>query len=42
MTWTERQRAMLREMGIPPFWPEEAAPAEEVAPAPMPARLASR
>ncbi|AWI52262.1 uracil-DNA glycosylase [Aquabacterium olei] len=29
MRWTERQRAMLREMGVPPFWPEEAeAPAE--------------
>src|SRR6185437_1609222 len=23
MRWTERQRAMLREIGIPPFWPEE-------------------
>lgn len=23
MRWTERQRAMLREMGIPLFWPEE-------------------
>ena len=23
MRWTERQRAMLREMGVPPFWPEE-------------------
>ncbi len=22
MRWTERQRAMLREIGIPPFWPE--------------------
>lgn len=31
MRWTERQRAMLREMGVPPFWPEEAeAPAETV------------
>lgn len=37
MRWSDTQRAMLREMGIPPFWPEEAAPAEEVAPAPMPA-----
>lgn len=24
MRWSERQRAMLREMGIPPFWPVEA------------------
>ncbi|HET8695308.1 MAG TPA: uracil-DNA glycosylase [Aquabacterium sp.] len=23
MRWSERQRAMLREMGIPPFWPVE-------------------
>jgi uracil-DNA glycosylase family 4 len=29
MRWTERQRAMLREMGIPPFWPEEPAEAVE-------------
>jgi DNA polymerase len=29
MRWTERQRAMLREMGIPPFWPEEAGAAPE-------------
>lgn len=28
MRWSERQRAMLREMGIPPFWPVEAEPAE--------------
>jgi uracil-DNA glycosylase family 4 len=28
MRWSDSQRAMLREMGIPPFWPEEAAPAE--------------
>jgi uracil-DNA glycosylase family 4 len=29
MRWTERQRAMLREMGIPPFWPvpDEPPPA---------------
>jgi uracil-DNA glycosylase family 4 len=26
MRWTERQRAMLREMGIPPFWPVETEP----------------
>ena len=30
MRWSERQRAMLREMGIPPFWPVEAEPAAEV------------
>jgi uracil-DNA glycosylase family 4 len=29
MRWTERQRAMLREIGIPPFWPEEQAEAVE-------------
>ena len=29
MRWTERQRAMLREIGIPPFWPQEqVAPSE--------------
>ena len=33
MRWTERQRAMLREMGIPPFWPVEAVPSEPVEPA---------
>ena len=32
MRWSERQRAMLREMGIPPFWPVEAEPAAEVPP----------
>lgn len=32
MRWTERQRAMLREIGVPPFWPEAAeAPAEVMA-----------
>lgn len=36
MRWTDTQRAMLREMGIPPFWPEEAAPADEAAQAPAP------
>ncbi|MBI5927531.1 MAG: uracil-DNA glycosylase [Aquabacterium sp.] len=36
MRWTDTQRAMLREMGIPPFWPEEAAPADELAQAPTP------
>lgn len=29
MRWSERQRAMLKEMGIPPFWPEAAEPAAE-------------
>lgn len=33
MRWTERQRAMLREMGIPPFWPVDAVPSEPVEPA---------
>jgi len=30
MRWTDRQLAMLREMGVPPFWPTEpqAAPAD--------------
>ena len=28
MRWTERQRAMLREMGVPAFWPVE--PTEQV------------
>lgn len=28
MRWSERQRAMLREMGLPPFWPVEAGPVE--------------
>lgn len=37
MRWTERQRAMLREMGIPPFWPVEEAPSPE---APMPSVVA--
>lgn len=31
MRWTERQRAMLREMGIAPFWPE--SPPEPEVPA---------
>lgn len=38
MRWTERQRAMLREMGIPPFWPDEPAALE---PAPIPATTAT-
>ncbi|MFN4266137.1 MAG: uracil-DNA glycosylase family protein [Aquabacterium sp.] len=33
MRWTERQRAMLREMGIPPFWPVETVSSEPVEPA---------
>lgn len=40
MRWSERQRAMLREMGIPPFWPVEAEPAE-VASAPDPQPVAA-
>lgn len=40
MRWSERQRAMLREMGIPPFWPVEAAPVE-VASAPDPQPVAA-
>lgn len=34
MRWSDTQRAMLREMGIPPFWPEEPAQAESAPPAP--------
>lgn len=30
MRWTERQRAMLREMGVPAFWPVESVAAEAV------------
>ena len=33
MRWSERQLAMLREMGIPPFWPHARAEAEPGAPA---------
>lgn len=40
MRWSERQRAMLREMGIPPFWPVEAVPVE-VASAPDPQPVAA-
>ena len=37
MRWSERQRAMLREMGIPPFWPVEIEPVAPVAePDPQP------
>lgn len=32
MRWDERQRAMLREMGVPPFWPETPAEDAPVAP----------
>jgi DNA polymerase len=32
MRWTERQRAMLREIGVPPFWPVEDAPAADATP----------
>jgi len=32
MRWSERQLAMLREMGIPPFWPQARADAEPGAP----------
>ncbi|MFN3617763.1 MAG: uracil-DNA glycosylase family protein [Aquabacterium sp.] len=32
MRWSERQLAMLREMGIPPFWPQVRAEAEPAAP----------
>ncbi len=35
MRWSERQRAMLREMGIPAFWPDEPAAPEAVVPAVM-------
>jgi uracil-DNA glycosylase family 4 len=34
MSWSERQRAMLREMGIPAFWPVPAeVPQDETSPA---------
>ncbi len=41
MSWSAEQRVMLREMGVPAFWPEEPAPAEVApalpeAPAPVP------
>ena len=32
MRWSERQLAMLREMGVPPFWPQARAEAEPEAP----------
>lgn len=31
MGWSERQRAMLREMGVPAFWPEAPEPAAPAA-----------
>lgn len=37
MRWTERQRAMLREIGIPAFWPVEAEVDTALAAAPAPA-----
>ena len=33
MRWSERQQAMLREMGVPPFWPQ--TPAEPAVAAPV-------
>ena len=36
MRWTERQLAMLREMGVPPFWPTEPVAAAVATPAPAP------
>ena len=44
MPWSERQRAMLREMGIPIWWPESAS-AESVSavpPGPAPAVISER
>lgn len=32
MRWTDRQLAMLREMGVPPFWPTEPVAAAVAAP----------
>lgn len=40
MRWTERQRAMLREMGIPPFWPTEEPVAQPPSPVATTAALA--
>ena len=34
MRWTERQRAMLREMGVPAFWPVEPDAVEAAPPSP--------
>ena len=42
MSWSDRQRAMLREMGIPPFWPVPTVVDEPViqpAPEPVAAKL---
>jgi DNA polymerase len=33
MSWSERQRAMLREIGVPAFWPVPAEAAQDEAPA---------
>ncbi len=41
MPWTERQRAMLAEMGIPLWLPAKAADAE-IAPEPVPERVVER
>lgn len=41
MRWSEHQRAMLREMGIPPFWPVEVAQAESLGSAAAEAPVAS-
>ena len=41
MRWTERQRAMLREMGIPAFWPAEVEAKTEQAQAQAPALVAA-
>lgn len=37
MRWSDTQRAMLREMGIPPFWPEEPVQAAPEQPEQAPA-----
>ncbi|MBP7503487.1 MAG: hypothetical protein KA784_11960, partial [Aquabacterium sp.] len=34
MRWTERQRAMLREIGVPAFWPVEPDAVEAAPPSP--------
>lgn len=44
MRWTDRQLAMLREMGVPPFWPvapAEAAPVADPAAPPAEAPVAA-
>ncbi|TAK98857.1 MAG: uracil-DNA glycosylase [Aquabacterium sp.] len=42
MRWSDTQRAMLREMGIPPFWPEEPVQAESAQPVPASTVAADR